>query len=192
MRHIATILVVLAVAAGCSREVPDGAAAKRESGEVASGQADPAHAVPSTGRRYTTGNICTLVTESEAEGLLEKKLVRPPEPSELKTPQAPVSCLYAAPNSSGMGERFAQVMVYESHGRFDAGSFHGLVRQGHESGGGEAVEAVTGIGEQAFFAANSLHLLAKGRYLTFQVGTIGSLQKDKTLGLARFALARMK
>ncbi len=161
------------------------------SGKIGASQGDTGGA-QETGAAKGLIDPCTLLTKSEAEAALGET-VKEPELKDTKNPLGQKICFYAP--VSDKSDRFIQLSVVQNEGMTKNLRDSGYnVKQLYEETKKNLTDAkpVTGIGDDAFWGTNGLHILKGNEYLNISVGNTskpGNLELAK--GLAEKVVGRL-
>jgi hypothetical protein len=168
MRCVSSLVALAIVSAvampGCGGDRPTGSA----SSAPAAQSADATRAV----------DPCTLVTNAEATQALGAE-ARQDRPSEANIPPRLLTCRYTAPRGEGLA--VMSVMVRTGYSDAEAkSSFQGTREVGQ-------TEAVSGLGDDAFWLMDQLYVLKGTRSVT----VAGDIERAAAEELARKALDRL-
>ena len=161
------LALAVCLCAGCG-----GGSEESAQGDVASGQESSASA---------GGDIdpCALVTAAEAETVLEGPVGAGERPKEANFPPRLVTCRYVAKR----GDRVAVMTVMVRRGDTDSEARIGFTQSKEQFPG---AEAVSGLGQDAFWIGNQLNVLQGRDYLN--IG--GDFDRATAQQLAATALRR--
>ncbi len=123
---------------------------------------------------------CSLITADEAGKALGVNVGAPERPPEANRPPALVTCRYAGPREQGMAVMSVMVRQSDSAGTARAG-FQSLQRQFQD------IQAVDGVGDEAFFLGNQLNVLKGATHLNIT----GDFDQATATALARQAALRL-
>ncbi|MEY3903118.1 MAG: hypothetical protein RL189_2424 [Pseudomonadota bacterium] len=141
-------------------------------------------------RKYTESNVCSLLTNAEAETFLGYPLkTTPTAKTETRIPQKPVSCVWTSPNSSGLGVRLASLIIWESNGEFDAIKFYDQARN-EPLEDGAVREPVSGFGKDAYIFGTTLYIKLNRSFIQVRVGALSEMMREQTFSMARAVLSR--
>jgi len=171
---------VLLFVAGCGDSgkavAPQGDAGGAKETETAKGLIDP----------------CTLLTKAEAEAALGEQ-VKEPEFTDTKNPLGQKLCLYS-PVSENTG-RFIQIGLVQNEGMGKNLRDQGYnVEQLYTETKKNLTDAkpVSGIGDEAFWGTNGLHILKGNVYLNISVGNSSKPENlELAKGLAEKVVSRL-
>lgn len=165
-RLIATVFAMAAIGAACG------------GGEQPAAESSAASAAPA---QAGSTDPCALVTAAEAEAALGGTVGAPERPREANIPPALTTCRYVAPR--GQGVAVLVVMVRRSRSAAEAQTGFRTTREVMPG-----AETVTGVGDQAFWVADGLHVLKGTTYVSFT----GNVDRDAARKLADAALPRLQ
>jgi hypothetical protein len=144
--------------------------------------------VAACGGNSTTGDSagsaidpCSLITADEAGKALGVNVGAPERPPEANRPPALVTCRYAGSRDQGVAVMTVMVRQSDSAGTARAG-FQSLQRQFQD------IQAVDGVGDEAFFLGNQLNVLKGATHLNIT----GDFDQATAAALGRQAASRLR
>lgn len=134
----------------------------------------------------------TLLTKAEAEAALGEQ-VKEPELKDTKNPLGQKLCIYKP--VSEKSDRFIQISVVQNEGMSEKVRQNGTnVTQLYQDTKKNLTDAkpVSGIGDEAFWGTNGLHILKGNVYLVISVGNTGRPENlELAKGVAEKVVSRL-